>query len=237
MAVKKTAENQTAQTALPEFLEETEAGKELILRKQEEEKLSRQLDKTTEFIRKEVASVAKGFCRIGYKLWEARENKLYEGQGFKNVYQYAESVLGFKKATTANYIGICEKFSVHKDGKPTLQLVSAFSTFSHGQLSEMLTIPEEKLNDVTPDMKCKDIRKMKNTETVEDGDEESGENEGTHVKKANPAISIFERILTRDNLSIVHKLLQENIGREISIFVEDNGVYDLSDSREEDEDE
>lgn len=139
-------------------------------------------------------------------------------QGFKNISEYGEKVLGFKKSSTANYIAICERFSVHKDEKPTAQLMDGFSNFSYGQLSVMLALPEEKVKEVTPDKTCKEIREMKK----ESGEEsESAETSGLPEDyEAHPPIEVFSRTLTKENIALVISLLRENIGKEISIYVE-----------------
>ena len=182
------------------------------------EKQISQLSSATAYIGKEVESVAKSFCKIGFKLWEVKEKELFKAQGFKNISEYGEKVLGFKKSSTANYIAICERFSVHKDEKPTAQLMAGFSSFSYGQLSVMLALPEDKVKEVTPDKTCKEIREMKKDSSEES---ESAEMSGLPEDyEAHPPIEVFSRTLTKENMALVISLLRENIGKEISIYVE-----------------
>lgn len=181
------------------------------------EKLSKRLDDATTYIRREVRTVAKSFCKIGFKLWEIKENKLYELQGYKNISEYGEKVLGFKKSSTANYIAICDRFSARKDGKPTATLCENYASFSYGQLSVMLSLPEDKVKDVTPDKTCREIRDMKKESSDSVLDEEG---EGASVTEIRTPIELFSRVLTQDNLVLVIKVLRENVGKEISIYVE-----------------
>jgi len=217
--MKKETTAMTEQTNIPEFLQDVPAVQAVKAEIVDMENLSKRLESATSYIRKEVGNVAKSFCRIGFKLWEVKENKLYIGQGYKNISEYGEKVLGFRKSSTANYISVCERFSVRKGDKPTAQLMDNFSNFSYGQLSLMLSLPEDKVNEITPEATCKEIREIKKAERGGDDQEAAG----APGVKINPPIVVFERQLTQDNLPIVIKLLRENVGREMYIAVEDIG--------------
>lgn len=130
-------------------------------------KLSERLDNVTKNIRNEIERMNKSFVRIGYELYKVRDGKLYLGQDFKNVYEYGEKVLGFQKSSVASYISVCERFSVLKDEKPTAKLNSDYENFTYGQLSLMLSLPSEKLSEITPEKTCKEIREIKKTVKVE----------------------------------------------------------------------
>lgn len=207
------------QNQFPEFLQDVPAVQKVQAEIVSLDDLSKRLEKATTYIQKEVSSVAKSFCRIGFKLWEVKENKLYIGQGYKNISEYGEKMLGFQKSSTANYIAICERFSVHKDDKPTAQLVPNFANFSYGQLSLMLAMPDEKLNDITPDTTCKEIRNIKKSADRDPEDPDDSETLSLSSVRVNPPLVVFERVLTNDNLPIVIKLLRENIGRDLYIAV------------------
>lgn len=172
------------------------------------------LHQATDRIRGEVDAIAKSFCKIGFNLWEIKHENLFESDGYRNISEYGEHVLGFKKSSTANYIAICERFSVRIDGKPTAQLMEGFSNFSYGQLSVMLSLPESKIKDVTPDMTVNAVRALK-----KDGEpEESGDTKTSDMP--DPPVKIFSRTLTAGTIDIAIKLLQDNLGKEISIYVE-----------------
>ncbi|MEG1953031.1 MAG: hypothetical protein RR115_02205 [Hydrogenoanaerobacterium sp.] len=171
----------------------------------------------TDYIKNEIAGVVNSFCRIGFKLYEVNKNKLFEFAGLKNISEYGEQYLGFKKSSTANYISICKKFSVKNfDGEPTDVLLSNFESFSYTQLSEMLYLPSDKLDDIKPNMTAKEIRAVKASDdsSLLDSAEESNE-----VDLYNCVASIFDRKLTEENLVSVIDLLRENIGKTVSITV------------------
>jgi hypothetical protein len=91
---------------------------------------------------------------------EVREKKLYLGDkdnNYKNVYEYAEKTLGFKKASTTNYIAICERFTDKSSGA----LLPEYSKYSYTQLAEALPIADLEKSGVTPDLTVKEIRTIK----------------------------------------------------------------------------
>lgn len=184
-----------------------------IVPQDDTELLASNLSAATEYIRQQVDIVAHSFCKIGFKLLEVRENQWYKALGFKSVTEYGEKVLGFKKSSVSNYIMICERFSVYADGKPSAQLSDDFSSFSYTQLSEMLTLPAEKLDSVTPDMTCKEVRALKKQEVDEEEEEDEEEED------LEQPYNLFCRVLTENNLDTVINLLKDVIGKDIQIIV------------------
>lgn len=172
------------------------------------------MNAATAYIREQIDIVAQSFCKIGFKLWEVKENHWYKSLGFKGVGEYGEKVLGFKKSSVSNYISICERFSVLVDGKPTAELREDFSAFSYTQLSEMLTLPNDKISDVTPDMTCKEVRALKKDAEHEQEDEAEQE-----VFEDGQPYNLFARTLTQGNFETVVNLLKDVIGKEIQIIV------------------
>lgn len=184
-----------------------------IVAQDDMELLANNLSAATEYIREAVDVVAHCFCRIGFKLLEVRENQWYKALGFKSVTEYGEKVLGFKKSSVSNYIMICERFSVYIGSKPTPCLSDDFSSFSYTQLSEMLTLPAEKIHSVTPDMTCKEVRALKKQEVDEEEEEDEEEED------LEQPYNLFCRVLTENNLDTVINLLKDVIGKDIQIIV------------------
>jgi hypothetical protein len=129
--------------------------------------MSKRLESATAYIKNEVSNAAQSFLRIGFKLWQVREDKLYIGGNFGSVVEYAGSAFGLQKSSVQNYIAVCERYSEKdKDGKPTDKLAGGYSGFSYGQLSIMLPLPDEKVQDISPGLTCKEIREIKKEEQV-----------------------------------------------------------------------
>lgn len=122
----------------------------------------------TEKIKKAMYETAKQFVYIGFLLWEVQEYGYYSEKGYADVYEYAETELGFKRSSTKNFIAINIKFGSReiKNGWNTIQqrtmfLQPKYEKFSYSQLCEMLSMSETKRKIITPDMTVKQIREIK----------------------------------------------------------------------------
>lgn len=122
----------------------------------------------TEKIKKAMYETAKQFVYIGFLLWEVQEYGYYSEKGYADVYEYAETELGFKRSSTKNFIAINIKFGSRevKDGwnmiqQRTMFLQPKYEKFSYSQLCEMLSMSAAKRETVTPDMTIKQIREIK----------------------------------------------------------------------------
>lgn len=186
--------------------------------------LASRLDASTLRIRKELGSVAKSFVKIGFELWKIRDEKLYSAQGFKNVYQYGESVFGLKKTSVAMYVSVCERFSVHKLDKPTAVLMPEFSSFSYGQLQLMANLSDDEIKNISADTTCKEIREMKkffSGKVDPNGREEeplSDEEEAdSNIFVEFTPVEIWNRVLTDSNYADLLKILKDNIGKNVIV--------------------
>lgn len=207
--------------ALKEAQEKLEAKK-----LQQIQLASKSLDSLTENIRREVDGISKSFCKIGYFLWKIREDKLYLARDFKNVYDFGESVLGFRKSSTGNYISVCERFS-RRDakGNPSRELMDDYKSFSYTQLTEVLSLPEGKEKEVSPDMTVKEIRKIKaEAKKAEKGKVESGSVAAVpfeYSRDCRPPVCIWDRVVDHKNLDTLIKAIKaQGFGKSFSVYVE-----------------
>ena len=122
----------------------------------------------TEKIKKAMYDVARQFVYIGFLLWEVKQYHYYREKGYKDVYEYAEAELGFKRSSTKNFIAISETFGNKYYNSPytssilpTMQLKPTYEQFNYSQLCEMLSMSPAKRATVTPDMTIKQIREIK----------------------------------------------------------------------------
>lgn len=172
---------------------------------------------TTEKIKKAMYDAAKSFVYIGFLLWEVKEYKHYLEKNFRDVYDYAEQELGFKKTSTKNFINVAETFGnkyFKKDAHiyggailPTMHLQPEYKDFNFSQLCEMLAMSEKKRALVSPNMTIKQIREIKrepepdlppNMETIpielpEDYEEKNGQ---TSDQPSTKTIELTERQLS-----------------------------------------
>ena len=120
------------------------------------------LESTTKKINETMDKVKNDFMYIGFLLWEVNHFKYYESKGYCSVVEYAEKELGFKQASTYNFISICEKFSEKREsGYPTMKLDSKFKDYNFTQLVEIKSLKIDQLDSITPDMSKKQIREKK----------------------------------------------------------------------------
>lgn len=209
------------EAALKEAQEKLEAK-----RLQQIQLASKSLDSLTENIRREVDGISKSFCKIGYFLWKIREDKLYLARDFKNVYDFGEAVLGFRRSSTGNYISVCERFSRRDSkGNPSRELMDDYKSFSYTQLTEVLSLPEGKEKEVNPSMTVKEIRKLK----AEAKKAEKGVIEPDSVasvpfeysRDCRPPICIWDRVVDHKNLDTLIKAIKsQGFGKTFSVYVE-----------------
>lgn len=190
--------------------------------------LSKRLDDATSRIQKELGSVAKSFVKIGFELYRIRDEKLYQAQGLKNVYEFGEVAFGLKRSSVAMYISVCERFSVHKLDKPTASLMPEFSSFSYGQLQLMVTLPDEEVKQISADTSCKEIREMKKSgkrsgKPLEDpnGMPEELDAEDDRIYAEFTPVEIWNRVLSVDNFPDLVKILKDNIGKNVTVKLEE----------------
>ncbi|MEY8396159.1 hypothetical protein AALB64_15315 [Lachnospiraceae bacterium 45-P1] len=100
-------------------------------------------------------SAARSVIAIGYYLKCIRDGKLYRDAGYDTIWDYAQNTYGFSKSTASRYMARNDKFSV--DGNSPV-LAKEYRDYSKAQLQEMLTLDDNQLEQVTPDMTVKAIR-------------------------------------------------------------------------------
>jgi len=120
------------------------------------------LESTTKKITETMDKVKDDFMYIGFLLWEVNHFNYYEAKGYSSTVEYAEKELGFKQASTYNFISICDKFSEKREnGYPTMHLDKKFKDYNFTQLVEIKSLKIEQLDSITPDMSKKQIREKK----------------------------------------------------------------------------
>lgn len=92
----------------------------------------------------------KPFCKY---IWSWKK-----GRYCKNIYEVAEHCFNLGKSTTANIIGITERF-----GYMMSSLKSEYDQYLYSQLTEMLPLSDEQLKLVHPGMTIQEIRAIKKT--------------------------------------------------------------------------
>lgn len=187
------------------------------------------LRKYEDCITKEIGTICKSFCKIGFYLWKIKEDDLYLLSDCKNVYDYGQLYFNFKRASVANYIRVCEHFSKRdKDGNPTAVLDENFRNFTYSQLTEMASLPESMVPEIKPEMTVKEIKGLKSGKAAQtesqEGPEEAecpsgsvAESEFTPPQKYEELI--WNGQLTEGNLNKLLAKLKDSFGLRLEVVV------------------
>ena len=164
------------------------------------------LDRTTS-IREALKSVVGEFIKIGFWLWEIRENHYYKDMGYSDVVEYAEKELNLKRSSTFNFIKVCETYSEKSKGKPTPRLKKQYLNYSGSQLTEMLSLSPADREEITPDMSVKQIREKKAQLKAVKTEEEPDEKVQTSGQES---IEVKAEIVNGDTGSVSLEALQKD---------------------------
>lgn len=113
------------------------------------------------FIATSIKDIARSFVKIGYYLKYIREKELYKEDGYQDIWEFAFDTYGISRSTASRYIAINDRFSEHGNSPV---LAAAYQDYSKSKLQEMLYLTDEQIENVTPEMTVKEIRKVRETE-------------------------------------------------------------------------
>lgn len=109
-------------------------------------------------LEEELRGAAAGFVRIGYLLRKIEESQGYKQDGCDSLTEWAEQEYGLSASSVSRFMAINKKYSVDGYSK---QLRIEYAKYGQAKLQEMLTLPEEDMQMVSPEMKRADIREIK----------------------------------------------------------------------------
>ena len=105
-----------------------------------------------------LTGLKKDFVRIGYRLRQIEDGKLYERDGYKSVADFAEKECGLTRSDVTRFIQINKRYSV--DGYSE-ELRMEFLEYGSSKLAEMLALPDQDLAMVQPEAAREGIRDLK----------------------------------------------------------------------------
>ena len=109
-------------------------------------------------LRRELNNVRQSYVRVGYILRKMDESKAYEAGGYKSVAEFAEKEHGLKPSTTSRWMSINREYSL---GGYSETLDPKYIDMNASQLTEMLSLPMEDRELITPDTSREEIRELK----------------------------------------------------------------------------
>lgn len=127
----------------------------------------------TDKIKGAMYDIARGFVYIGFLLAECDYYHTYLEWGYKSIYDYAQSELGFKKSSVNNFINVCKTFSANYSSVGyslpfSSVMKDTYTQYNYSQLVEMLSMSDNQRLQVTPDMTVRQIRDLKKADSSVD---------------------------------------------------------------------
>ncbi len=112
------------------------------------------------------SKIKENFVEMGYWLKYAQENKMYEQDGYKTIWEFAQTTYNMSKSTALRLMQMNTEFSVNGN---TPVLDERYKDYSKSQLQEILYLTSEQREDVSPEMTVTEIREVKNKNQPDDG--------------------------------------------------------------------
>ena len=109
-------------------------------------------------LERELSNLKTGFIRVGYVLRKIDDSKGYEQDGYKSVAEFAKAEYGLSASTVSRFMAINEKFSLNGYSE---RLDPKYIGFRQSIMGEMLGLPDQDLDLVTPETSRQDVRELK----------------------------------------------------------------------------
>ena len=119
------------------------------------------IDTYTEFksaLDTELKNQAEGFVRTGYLLKKARDTEILRESGYTSVAEFAKAEYGLNKDTVSRYIAINDRYAV--DGYSD-KLQEKYQGYGIAKLQEMLTLSDDVVDLLSPEMSKREIQDVK----------------------------------------------------------------------------
>lgn len=109
-------------------------------------------------IKEEFIKASTSFVRIGYLLRKAEDSEGYKNDGYDSLSEWAHDELGLTATYVSRFKAINVKYS---EGGYSDHLLPEFIGYGSAKLGEMLALPDDDMEMLTPEMKRSDIRALK----------------------------------------------------------------------------
>ena len=106
----------------------------------------------------ELQNQAEGFVRTGYLLKKARDTEILRESGYTSVAEFAKAEYGLSKDIVSRYIAINDRYAV--DGYSD-QLQEKYQGYGIAKLQEMLTLSDDVVDLLSPEMSKREIQDVK----------------------------------------------------------------------------
>ncbi len=100
------------------------------------------------------------YISIGYNFKKILNEKMYIQLGYNSLFEYSKDRFNLSETTTKNFMYLFNKFgSLTTYGEAAL--ADEYKDYSYSQLVELVSVPEEKINDYIPSLTVSEIRVVK----------------------------------------------------------------------------
>lgn len=113
------------------------------------------------YIAVDVKDIKTSYVRLGFHLFECRNNEYYRDFGFDSLAAFADANFGLDKSALSRCLKVYEKFSLCQNGSHKMFIDDRYKDYSYSQLCEMVSMDEGQLRKVKPSMTVKEMRGLK----------------------------------------------------------------------------
>ena len=125
-------------------------------------KLARELALASyKYIAVDVRDIKTSYIRLGFHLFECRNNKYYTDFGFDNLADFVAANFGLDKSALSRCLKVYDRFSLCQSGSHKMVIDDRYKDYSYSQLCEMVSMDDGQLEGVKPSMTVKEIRSLK----------------------------------------------------------------------------
>ena len=111
-------------------------------------------------IKIEYGKVESSYLKIAFSIHWLHDNSGYKPLGYGSIYDLAKEEFNIARGTTCNFINIVGRFGERDElGNFTGKLAEKYEPFSSSKLSLMLDLTDEEIEQFTPDMSVREMKK------------------------------------------------------------------------------
>ncbi|MDE7178669.1 MAG: hypothetical protein K2O59_12735 [Lachnospiraceae bacterium] len=127
--------------------------------------MKKEFQRRSQVIRDEMLNIQNSFVTIGFQLHWIHRNNMFRVLNYKSIYEYAEKECNIKRTTCCNLICIIENYADRNEqGEVIESIADCYRNYSASQLVAMLGMPEDMIQQVSPDMSVRAINRLKKGE-------------------------------------------------------------------------
>lgn len=172
-------------------------------------------DETKRFLDVHTRQMSSSFVAIGFGLKRVRDNEMYLGDGYKNIWEFAKDRYNLSRSTAKRWMEMNDKYS--QDGNSPV-LADRYKNFGKSQLQEMLYLTDEQAAEVTEDMTVKEIRELRKPaeEEVEQKPDDALSEEKEELSKPDKTAREYLDAAARHLIHVYYDWMREDFSRRVT---------------------